>query len=198
MAVAGVVYQVAPSIDFVARCSFSSAYPAITLLTGTLMVAPINALRANRQPVSSDFRRDLGIWAAIWSVAHTLLGLQVHLRGRMLEYFLQADNKPLLSRIRSDIFGAANYSGLLATLLVVTLAAISNDWSLRRMGPARWKRVQRLNYLLFAVVIIHAILYQVVEKRSLPFAVTIGLLASAAIILQIARALFGVRARERV
>jgi hypothetical protein len=58
--------------------------------------------------------------------------------------------------------------------------------------------VQRLNYLLFAVVILHATLYQVVEKRSLPFAVTIGLMAGAAVILQIARALFGVRTRERV
>jgi len=65
------------------------------------------------------------------------------------------------------------------------------------MGAARWKRVQRFNYLLFAVVIVHAILYQTVEKRSLPFAVTIGLMASAAVILQIARAMFGVRARER-
>jgi DMSO/TMAO reductase YedYZ heme-binding membrane subunit len=110
----------------------------------------------------------------------------------MSEYFFQPGNEPLLARARHDMFGLANYTGLLAALLVAVLAAISNDWSLRRLGARRWKRVQQLNYLLFAVVIAHAILYQIIEKRSPPFAFAIGFLAATAIGLQSA----GVTARQ--
>jgi sulfoxide reductase heme-binding subunit YedZ len=69
------------------------------------------------------------------------------------------------------------------------LAMVSNDCSVRWLGARRWKRVQQLNYVLFAVVVIHAILYQITEKRSPPFAFTIGFLAATATVLQIARAI---------
>ena len=38
--------------------------------------------------------------------------------------------------------------------------------------------MQQLNYVLFAIVIVHAILYQIIEKRSPPFAFAIGFLAA--------------------
>jgi sulfoxide reductase heme-binding subunit YedZ len=158
------------------------------LIAITLAIGPINALRGAKRPVSIDSRRDVGIWACIWSLFHTIVGLQVHLRGRMSEYFFQPGDKPLFTRIRHDMFGSANYTGLVAALIVVVLAAISNDWSLRMLGAERWKRVQQLNYLLFAVVIAHAILYQIIEKRSPPFAFAIGFLAATAIVLQTAKA----------
>jgi sulfoxide reductase heme-binding subunit YedZ len=159
------------------------------LLTLTLAIGPINILRGSHQPVSSDFRRDTGIWAGIWSLFHTIVGLQVHLRGRMSEYFFQPGDKPLFARMRHDMFGLANYTGLVAALFVLVLAALSNDWSLRGLGARRWKRLQQLNYILFAVVIAHAILYQIIEKRSPPFAVATGFLAATAIVLQLARAI---------
>jgi sulfoxide reductase heme-binding subunit YedZ len=189
VAVAGAVYYLAPSNDTRTRLSLSSAYVAIAFLTITLAIGPFNAVRGVRRPVSIDSRRDVGIWAAIWSVIHTVVGLQVHMRGRMSEYFFQPGDKPLLVRIRHDIFGLANYSGLLATLLVIILAAISNDWSLRRLGAERWKRIQQLNYVLFAITMAHAILYQIIEKRSPPFAFTIGFLAATVVVLQTARAI---------
>jgi sulfoxide reductase heme-binding subunit YedZ len=186
--VAGAVYYLAPSNDMRTRLSLSSAYVAIAFLTITLAIGPFNALRGARRPVSIDSRRDVGIWAAIWSLIHTAIGLQVHLRGRMSEYFFQPGDKPLLSRMRHDMFGLANDTGLLAALLVIILAAISNDWSLRHLGAGRWKRIQQLNYVLFAITIAHAILYQIIEKRSPPFGFTIGVLAATAVVLQIARA----------
>ena len=155
----------------------------------TLVIGPINVLRGAKRPVSIDSRRDVGIWACIWSLLHTVIGLQVHLRGRMSEYFFQPGDKPLLVRIRHDMFGLANYSGLFAAIIVVVLAAISNDWSLCRLGTGRWKRIQQLNYVLFAIVIVHAILYQIIEKRRPPFAFAIGFLAATAIVLQLARAI---------
>ena len=187
--VAGAVYYLAPSTDTRMRLSLGSAYAAVALLTITLMIGPLNALRGARRPVSIDSRRDVGIWAAIWSLAHTAIGLQVHLRGRMSEYFFYPGTKPLFARMRYDMFGLANDAGLIAAVIVAVLAVISNDWSLRRLGATRWKRVQQLNYVLFAVVIFHAVLYQVVEKRSAPFAFTIGFLTATVVVLQIARAI---------
>ena len=110
------------------------------------------------------------------------------MRGRMSEYFFQPGDKPLLARVRHDMFGLANYSGLLAGVIVVLLAAISNDCSLRRLGAGRWKRIQQLNYVLFAITIAHAILYQIIEKRSPPFVFTIGFFAATVVALQLARA----------
>jgi sulfoxide reductase heme-binding subunit YedZ len=183
-----VVYWLAPTKDSPARVSLSSAYVAIALLTVTLSIGPINVLRGVLRPVSIDSRRDVGIWCGIWSIVHTFVGLQVHLRGRMSEYFFQSGDKPLLTRVRLDMFGLTNYFGLVAALVVLMLAAISNDWSLRALGAQRWKHVQHLNYVLFTLVIIHAILYQIIEKRSSPFAFAIGFLAAIVITLQVARA----------
>ena len=184
-----IVYCLTPSKDLLAHWSLSSADVAFALMAITLAIGPMNTLRGAKRPVSIDSRRDVGIWACIWSLFHTIVGLQVHLRGRMSEYFFQPGDKPLLTRIRHDMFGSANYTGLVAALIVVVLAAISNDWSLRMLGAPRWKRVQQLNYVLFAVVAIHAMLYQIIEKRSPPFAFAIGFLAATAIMLQIARAI---------
>jgi sulfoxide reductase heme-binding subunit YedZ len=195
VAVAGAIYYLAPSNDTRMRLSLGSAYVAITFSTITLVIGPLNALRGARRPVSIDSRRDVGIWACIWSLFHTIIGLQVHLRGRMSEYFFQPGDKPLLARVRHDMFGLANYSGLIAAIIVVVLTAISNDWSLRQLGAGRWKRIQQLNYVLFAIVIAHAMLYQIIEKRNPPFAFTIGFLAATAIMLQIAKAVCNTETR---
>jgi sulfoxide reductase heme-binding subunit YedZ len=187
--ICALLYWLAPSKDALTHWSFGTAYAGIWLLTLTLLIGPMNCLRGSRQPVSSDFRRDTGIWACIWGLFHTIIGLQVHLRGRMSEYFLQPADKPLLARVRHDMFGLANYTGLVAAIFVLVLAAISNDWSLRHFGAQRWKRVQQLNYVLFAIVIAHAIFFQIIEKRTPPFAFALGFLAATAFGLQLARAI---------
>jgi sulfoxide reductase heme-binding subunit YedZ len=174
--------------DATQRLSLASAYVAVVLLATTLIIGPVNSLRGARQPVSSNFRRDFGIWACVWSIVHTVVGLNVHLRGRMLEYFFRPGSESLLSRARHDLFGAANYSGLLATLLVVFLALLSNDASLRSLGAERWKRLQKLNYVLFAITILHAVLCQLIEKRQPWGYCTIGFLAALVLTLQAVRA----------
>jgi len=56
-------------------------------------------------------------------------------------------------------FGWGNWTGLAATVIVVGLLVISNDFALRKLKARRWKNLQRLNYVLFALVIAHAIYY---------------------------------------
>jgi sulfoxide reductase heme-binding subunit YedZ len=64
--------------------------------------------------------------------------------------------------------GWANYAGLLALLVMLVLLAISNDIALRRLGPARWKAIQRWNYAAFALVGVHAVTFQVLVRRMPP------------------------------
>lgn len=157
------IYNTRKSTDIISNVSFSTAYPALALLAATLIVGPLKKLMNRKNPVSADFRRDLGFWAAILSLVHVVFGLQVHLRGRMWLLFLSDSME--FPFIRIDRFGFANYTGLVATFILLLLFATSNDWSLQKLGIRKWKLIQRWNYVLFAVVVLHGILYQVIEKR---------------------------------
>lgn len=168
------LYFTRPYPDIISRLSFATAYPALVLLAATLAVGPWNLLRRRANPVSSDLRRDLGIWAGIACVAHSVVGQCVHLRGRPWLYYVYGPTEHHTG-FRHDLFGFSNYSGLLGFLLVILLFATSNDLSLRRLGRASWKRLQRWNYGLFAVAAAHSAGYLVIEKQHLPFVSAIAL-----------------------
>lgn len=152
------------------RASFATAYPALILLVATLLIGPLNVLLRRRNPVSVDLRRDVGIWAGILAVAHTAIGQNVHLRGRPWLYYVYQKSEHHSFPIRHDVFGMSNYTGALCTLLVLLLLATSNDWSLRRLGAAQWKKLQRWNYAAFALLAIHAVGYEEgIEHQKLPW-----------------------------
>ena len=163
------------------RLSIATAYVALGFLATTLLLGPFNHLRGRANPVSTSFRRDVGIWSAIGGVVHTIIGLQVHMGGDMIRYFIPEGGRGGPSR-STIAFVAANYTGLIATLIVALLLAISNDLALRTLGTARWKRIQRLNYLLFALVAVHGALYLAVDRASLlrivPFVIVTALVAT--------------------
>ncbi|MES2304433.1 MAG: ferric reductase-like transmembrane domain-containing protein [Gemmatimonadota bacterium] len=147
------------------RFSLGSAYLALALLVVTLALGPLNVIRSRPNPVSFNLRRDFGIWSAVLGLVHTVIGLTVHFGGRLRMYFLaQPDGRSLLG-LRADPFGLANHTGLVAALLLLLLAAISNDLSLRSLGTARWRWLQRWAYLILALTILHGGLYQVLEKQ---------------------------------
>lgn len=150
--------------------SFATAYPALLLLVATLAVGPLNVLMRRRNPVSIDLRRDLGIWAGILALVHTVIGQDVHLRGRPWLYYVYPRHPYRLFPVRHDVFGVANYTGLACTLLVLLLLATSNDYSLRKLGTRSWKKLQRWNYAAFALLVIHALGYEVgIEHQKFPF-----------------------------
>jgi sulfoxide reductase heme-binding subunit YedZ len=166
------------------RVSLALAEIALALLVAALSVGPVNMLRARPNPVSSDLRRDIGIWCALVGVAHSAVGLTVHLRGRMWEYFLASPRRPSPILIRIDPFGLANHSGLIAGLLLVMLALISNDLALRRLGAPRWKRLQRSAYIVAVLTVGHGIVYQVAEKRRPILVAVFAALVAVAALLQ--------------
>lgn len=178
------LYCTRPYKDVLTKLSFSTAYPALALLVLTLLIGPWNLLRRNKNPVSSDLRRDIGIWAGGLGLIHAVVGQNVHLRGRPWLYYVYEHHAHGPSGLRHDLFGFNNYTGLLGTLILIALLATSNDWSLRRLGTPQWKQLQRWNYVCFALSAAHAIGYQVMEKQKIAFEVAAVSCIAIAIVLQ--------------
>jgi DMSO/TMAO reductase YedYZ heme-binding membrane subunit len=191
LATAGAVYLAAPSPNAARRLALATAYPGLALLALTLVIGPWYVWRGRRPPVSVTLRRDIGIWGGVVAAVHTVLGFRVHFRGDWRRYFLVFGEDGGI-RLRLDMMGWTNHVGLVALLILITLMAISNDLALRRLGAARWKAVQRWNYAAFALVALHAVMFQVMVRRT-PVAiaaVVVGVAATAAI------QLAGIRARR--
>jgi methionine sulfoxide reductase heme-binding subunit len=169
--------------DFISRLSIGTAYCALFLTAVALLLGPLNVLRRKRNPVSFDLRRDFGIWAGISAVAHVAVGLNVHLRGRMWLYFVDVDRHP-----RWDAFGFGNYTGAAAASVFVLLLTLSNDVSLRRLGVKRWKSLQRWTYAAAVLTAAHAVAYQEVEKRVLPFRIILYVIFGSVLAFQIGAA----------
>lgn len=179
------LYFTRPYKDVVTRLSFATAYPAFVLLSITLLIGPINLLRRRRNPVSSDLRRDIGIWAGVIGTLHAFIGQWVHLRGRPWLYYVYGPAEKHVG-LRLDLFGLANDTGALSTLLLIALFATSNDLSLRALGTPRWKSLQRWNYGVFALAAMHTFGYQGIEKQKVAWVGTIIICATITIAIQCA------------
>ncbi len=153
-----------PGDDIKYLWSMGTGYVSIILLAITLLIGPMNIYAKKLNPMSTDLRRDVGIWCGLTGLAHVIVGIQVHM-GNIWLYFFKAIQDDDSYKLRSDLFGFSNYTGLLAGMLLVVLLVLSNDISLKWLRSKRWKSIQRWNYLLFALVLAHGIMYQIIEKR---------------------------------
>jgi sulfoxide reductase heme-binding subunit YedZ len=186
LAVTAIVAAMDRSPQTVHRLSMGTAYAALLLLVVSLAIGPLRVLRSRPNPVSTDLTRDVGIWAGATGLLHVVLGLQVHMRGRFWLYFVYPPDQPHRLPLRHDSFGAANWTGLGATAVLVLLLAISNDVALRRLGAKRWKALQRWSYAAALLTLVHGVVFQVIEKRRLPYVSMLGGLTAAALLLQAA------------
>ncbi len=158
-AVVWLFYATRPYPDVITRLSFSTAWPALVLLTVTLAIGPWRVLTRKPQALSVDLRRDIGIWAGITGVLHAGIGQCVHLRGRPWLYYIYEKAQEHLLPIRHDMFGLANFTGLFAALILLALLVTSNDASLRKLGLPGWKSLQRWNYACFGLTVCHTFGY---------------------------------------
>lgn len=165
--------------------SMATGYVSIMLLALSLLIGPFNVYTKRLNPVSSDLRRDVGIWCGVIGLAHVVIGIQVHM-GNLWLYFFRGVDGDAGFKLRSDLFGAANYIGFIGTILLVTLLLLSNDLSLRLLKSRRWKMIQRWNYFLFAAVLVHGIMYQAIEKRLLSIVIVFAIIMVLPIIGQLA------------
>jgi sulfoxide reductase heme-binding subunit YedZ len=167
------------------RLSMASAYAGLALLSASLVIGPWNVLRHRPNPVSTNLRRDIGIWAGIIGLAHVVVGLQVHMQGKFWLYFLYPPDQAHFLPLRYDPFGVANFTGLGSTVVLILLLGLSNDLSLRVLGTRRWKTLQRWNYAGFALVVVHGVLYQLIEKRQLLFVGLFSIMGLLVVALQV-------------
>jgi sulfoxide reductase heme-binding subunit YedZ len=172
VAVMCIAYAATPPPDVRHRLSMATAYAGLIFLATSLWLGPWNVLRRLPNPISFDLRRDVGIWTGILAILHTVIGLTVHLRGRMWMYFFKRLH-PL--KLQNTQFGFANFTGLAAALLFLMLLAISNDLSLRVLKTKRWKSLQRWTYVAFVLTAAHGIAYQLIEKRHVPWVLVFAL-----------------------
>lgn len=165
---AGMAMGGGPS-DF-ASATTATGWVATGLLAFTLLIGPANLALRRRNPVSTSLARDAGTWAVIASAVHVVLGFQLHGAGQsadIVRYFV-ADGVPL-----TNSFGMGNWTGLAALVIAAGLLAISNDNALRELKAKRWKNLQRLNYVLFALVILHAFFYGTLLRVTSAFALVL-------------------------
>jgi sulfoxide reductase heme-binding subunit YedZ len=171
--------------SFSYRFTVSTAYVGLFFLAAALIIGPLNVLRKVPNPLSTYLRRDIGIIAGILAIAHTIIGLLVHFGGDFVQYFFYRTPTGIVG-VRFDVFGIANHVGLIAALIILILLCISNNVSIRRLGPARWKEIQRWNYIGAIAVILHALLYQVVVTRQkLAFIACVLIVTAVTVVLQL-------------
>ena len=179
------LYRAHPIPDLISRLSFATAYPALILISVTLVIGPLKLFSRTRVPVSIDLRRDVGIWAAVTGIFHAVIGQFVHMRPRPWLYYVYDDwPKKHLVPVRYDPFGLANYTGLFAVLILLLLLSTSNDASLRKFRTPGWKKLQRWNYAGFGLIAIHAFLYQALERQAFPFVATAILAVGLTLVVQ--------------
>ncbi|HTC83394.1 MAG TPA: hypothetical protein VK683_03525 [Rhizomicrobium sp.] len=181
----GVLYVTRPYPDVITRLSFSTAWPALVLLTVTLLIGPWRSLRGRPPTLSVDLRRDIGIWGGIVGVTHAIIGQCVHLRGRPWLYYVYEKTQEHLVPLRHDMFGFSNDTGLVAGLMLLALLVTSNDASLRKLGQPGWKSLQRWNYVCFGLTVLHTFGYLIgVESLKWASIATASLCALLAALLQ--------------
>lgn len=112
------------------------------LLIASLAITPLMRLAGLRL---LKFRRAIGLLGFFYILAHLLVWLVLDVQ--------------ILSQIWADILKRPYITiGMVAFVLLVPLALTSNDWSLRRLGPARWRRLHRLSYLAVPLGAVHFIM----------------------------------------
>lgn len=185
IALVAVLYISIESEREIFRWSMSTAYAALVLLGITAVIGPIKLLLGLPLQTSIYLRRDTGIWTGIVALAHTVFGLQGHVGGKFWYYFIAPPDASYSFPLRIDIFGITSYLGLGATLILIMLLALSNNWSIKRIGAQRWKSLQRLSYAAIGITLLHNIIFLVVWKRDLMFVAMFSLVTLGIVTFQV-------------
>jgi len=119
------------------------ALSAYLLLCVSLIIGPLVVLRPKEFGQLMEPRRAVGIACFIFVLLHVLLVISIRFGGNF-----------------GVIFSGANmWIATLAAAILLALTITSSDYAIRKLGPAAWKNIQRLNYLAFALSSLHFISY---------------------------------------
>ncbi len=155
---------VGPATGSLDRSSLATAWLCLLLYAAVLTIGPRRSLAASKPIANLLPRRDLGIWAAIVGLIHFALGNLEAMNGEYVAAVTNSLAAPS-ARLRAEFFNWGAITGTALALILLVLLGISNNWALRKLSPKRWKKVQRLSYLGFALCLIHGLLFQILEAR---------------------------------
>ena len=159
---AGTLYWQGAGLIYVGTIGFG--YLCVLFLCVTLLLGPLNLLRKRINPVNIDLRRDTGIWAGITGCLHVVFAVIRDSRGNILSFFFGGGGIALV-----NVRDVSNDLGLIATILLIVLMVLSNQLTLRKLKGKRWKTLQRLNYVLVPLAIVHTLIYERLNGREKPF-----------------------------
>jgi len=125
---------------------------AVAMMIGPL--ARLSSARIFRKLI--PYRRELGIYAVVAAIIHTLIILigWVNLDFARLFGF---EWHPQLERyvMFQQGFALGNILGIAALIYGFVLAGTSNDFSQRKLGPSVWKYIQQGSYVLWWLIVLH-------------------------------------------
>lgn len=167
------------------RLGVATGSTALGLMATTLIIGPLRVRSSSRHPaINRPMRRTTGQWAAGVAWLHVLFGITIHSEGwRIYVPFLyfRHYSDPLLVAISTGF-----WLGSLAAAILVPIFLTSNTKSLRKLGGPSWKKLQRLNYLVFGLVVTHVALLQYQERRDLRHVTATFTVISLVVLLQFA------------
>ena len=125
-------------VEFVQRWTGSWTF---NLLLLTLCISPLRAL--TQQHWLLRLRRMLGLFTVFYATLHFLS-------------FIGFDHDFAVDAIARDILKRPFVSaGFAAFLLLIPLAATSNQWAMRKLGGRQWQELQRSIYLIGILACVH-------------------------------------------
>lgn len=162
--------------------AIGTGYVSLLMLAITLLIGPLNLLRKRKNPVNINLRRDIGIWSGITACLHVIFSLQIYPGKGILEYFTGQPQKGAVPSY--GLFEVSNGIGLIAMLIMVGLMVTSNQVSLIWLKGKRWKLLQRFNYGLIVLALVHTFAFQVINLRESYFFYATIILSLAVLVAQ--------------
>lgn len=174
----------APYADRIYDLTYGCGYVAVILIAYSLLIDPYKLLSRRKNPVNLNLRRDVGIWAGITGCIHVIAAIAMTTRGNIVYLFLRPKPEGVGYNLLLSPTGVSNNIGLVATVILVILLILSNDYFLIKLKGKRWKFLQRFNYGLAILAFIHTVLYQRLDNRSQTFVTFTFILAVALLCIQ--------------
>ena len=168
------------------QLSIGSAYICVLLMVIALAIGPVQTMRTGLHlPINRYLRRDIGIWAALCGWLHLFVATGQAMNAAYIDQYVAVSHAGIDAPARQALFLWGSVAAYIIGLLLLLLLSISSDRALQLLGPRWWKRLQRTAYLVFGLTVIHALMFQLLESRSLMLIVFVGVLAGTITVLQI-------------
>jgi methionine sulfoxide reductase heme-binding subunit len=132
----------------------------LNLLLLTLSITPLRTITQRHWLVR--LRRTFGLFCFFYATLHFLS-------------FIGFDHEFSLDHIAQDVFKRPFITvGFAAFLLLIPLAATSNQWAIRKLGGRKWQELHRNIYLISILACIHFVWLSKVSALLWPLAYTIA------------------------